>query len=381
MKFCLIYDFLTEYGGIERLLVNHAKMLIEEGHDVEILTCHIDPDVLIKMGLEKIKIKNISSIKTKSEAISLTTSYLGINSLKFTNPDVFISYSFPANYMIRNRKEKKIGYVNHFPHFLYFNKKEKFSWANSTRGMKRKISVALSYTIGNWLKKLDKKLILMNDLNLVNSKFTKKGLDKLYNTNMVLNYPVLDPIFKPSNKKIKEKFIFSSGRVIPAKRFDLLIKACAHLKNKIPVYISGQYDDLKYKKFLENLAKKNKVDLKFLGKLSTEDLVKYYSSAQVFAFPIPKFEFGLVHAESIACGTPAIVWGDGGGQSEIVLNEVNGYYAKPYDLKDFASKIDKIIDTNFKKNNKEKIIRSSERFSYSTIKKELIHNITKVIDD
>ena len=41
MKIYLVYDFLTESGGLEREMANHAKMLIEDGYDVQVLTYHI----------------------------------------------------------------------------------------------------------------------------------------------------------------------------------------------------------------------------------------------------------------------------------------------------------------------------------------------------
>ena len=377
MKICLIYDFLTEYGGIERLIVNHAKILRESGFDVEILTCHINKEVIEKMNLSREKIINISLIKTPFESISLATSYLGLNKLDKLKADAFLSYSFPSSFMIRNKKAIKINYVNHFPHFLYFKGKNKKEWATSTYGIKRKISIILSWLFGPWLKNMDIKLIKNSILNFVNSNFTKKGLEKLYKTNMVLNYPVLDPVFKPSKNKLNEKFIFTSGRIIASKKFEWVIEACSLMKNKMPLYISGQGDKT-YQKNLLDLARKLKVDLKFLGRLDTGELIKYYTSAQVSAFPIPKFEFGLVPVESIACGTPVIVWGDNGGQCEIIINGVNGYHAKPYDRKDFAHKMDKIIDSKFKAKNKRKIILSSRKFSYKKLKENFIAEINKL---
>ena len=252
MKICLIYDFLTEYGGLERAMVNHANMLKEEGHDVEILTCHIDSDVLSKMNFGNIPIKNISLLKTPYEVISLSTCYLGLNNLKKIKADAFLSYSFPCNFMIRSKKAIKINYVNHFPHFLYFTEKDKKQWSASTHGIKRKISVIMSWFIGSWLKSLDKKLILINDLNFVNSKFTKKGLEKLYSTEFVLSYPPLDPIFKPTKNLINEKFIFSSSRLVPGKKYEWLIESCSHMKNKLPLYLSGQVDPI-YQKNLQIL--------------------------------------------------------------------------------------------------------------------------------
>jgi len=40
----------------------------------------------------------------------------------------------------------------------------------------------------------------------------------------------------------------------------------------------------------------------------------------------------------MACGTPAVVWNDGGGPCETVIDSETGFRAKPYETQDFAEK-------------------------------------------
>ena len=68
-----------------------------------------------------------------------------------------------------------------------------------------------------------------------------------------------------------------------------------------------------------------------------QKLIIYYTNATLFAFPAPGEDFGLVPAESLACGTPVVVWGDGAGPTEQITDGLNGFHAKPYDLKDFVN--------------------------------------------
>jgi len=99
----------------------------------------------------------------------------------------------------------------------------------------------------------------------------------------------------------------------------------------------------------------------------------------IFAFPTPNEDFGLVPAEAMACGTPVVIWGDGAGPTEQVIDGVSGYYAKPYNLKDFANKIDLAIESKIKKKNRRKIILASKKFSYNAIKKDFIKEIKKIV--
>ena len=150
------------------------------------------------------------------------------------------------------------------------------------------------------------------------------------------------------------------------------------MKNKIPLYLAGSVEE-NYKEKLIALANKYQVKVKFLGRLNTEEIINYYTGAEVFVFPTPKEDFGLVPVESISCGTPCVIWGDGAGPTEQIIDGINGYHAKPYDLKDFAQKIDLIIDGKLKSKNRAKILDSSKIFSYNEIKKDFIKTIDSIV--
>ncbi len=377
MKISLIYEFLSEQGGLEREIINHANFLKQEGHEVEVLTCHFDKKILELLPFKGIKIKTISKFQTNIESLDLILCFLGFTTINQENPDLFLSYSFPSNLLIKNKKTKKVFYMNHYPHFLYLNFKEKIEWATSTQGIKRWIAVALSLFLGNFLKNLDRKLVTQNNLIFSNSSFTKKKLDKIYGINSILSYPPIDPVFIPSKRKFQNKFIFSSSRIIPDKKYEWLIESLTHCENKLPLYIAGSVNN-DYKKKLLNLAKSKKVELKFLGRISTNEIVKHYSNAEVFAFSTPQEDFGLVPVESLACGTPCIVWGDGAGPTEQIIDGENGFLANPYDLKDFAIKIDKCLNTHLKLKNRKKILDSSRKFSFNEVKKGFIEEIQKL---
>lgn len=373
MKVCFLYEFLSEVGGIEREIVNHAHFLQEAGHEVEVLTCFIDPKLVDSPIFKGLKVRDISRLRINNEALKILTSLMGFNKLKEIKADTIVSYSFLVNYLISNMKCKKVNYVNHYPHFIYLPFKEKVEWANNTVGLKRWVSVLGGLIVGPYLRRLDKKLVKRLDVCFMNSEFTKKRLEKIYaRRDFIVSYPPIDKRFHPAHKKM-EKYIFLSGRIIPDKKCEWLIEACSYMKQKLPLFIAGQVNDA-YKQRLEKLAKDLKVNVKFLGAVTSfKKLNELYSSAEIFAFPTPKEDFGLCPVESITCGVPAVVWGDGGGPTESIKDGVNGYYAKPYDLRDFAAKMDKLI--GFKAKNKKKVIESAKKFSAAEQKKIFLKGI------
>ena len=83
---------------------------------------------------------------------------------------------------------------------------------------------------------------------------------------------------------------------------------------------------------LEAKASRLDIDVRFLGFLDREDLPKFYSTLDVFAFPSPVETEGLVAREAIACGTP-VVGADAGALSETVSDGTTGYHYTPGDCR------------------------------------------------
>jgi len=369
MRYILLYDFLSELRGLEKLMAQHARYLQEEGHEVLLLFGAIKPEMLQHKEFEGLNIQAYG----KNVFASV---FFGERSLrKIINPqDILISYSFPVNFTIRNLPNRKIQYLNHFPNFLYLSINERFTWANN--GM-RKVAVAVSLVAGPIIRWLDKKLVKKNAVIFFNSEFTKKRLKDIYKREGIVSYPPVSKDFKPimdlevlEKYEIKHKFILASGRVIPDKRVDWLISAISLLKEKnIELVICGHVDDSYKAELMKNATLDTEHKIKFLGIVPKEDLIKLYSMADVYAFPTPKEDFGLALVEALSCGTPVVTWNDGSGPTEQVIEGVNGFLAEPYNLKDFAKKIDKCLNTIFEK---KEILDSAKKFSSLEVKKSFM---------
>jgi len=379
-RFLLCYDFLNEAGGLEKLMTVHAKFLINAGYRVKLLFGDIDPELLKNDMFKNIEIEEYGSKKLKGP-MKLIGGIMGSNNLKdiIQPDDVLVSYSFPMNITLRKFDNIKILYLNHFPNFLYLPLSERWTWANN---LKRKIAFCYSLVLGPITKKLDKKYVNNNSLIFVNSLFTKNKLDPLYNINGVMSYPPVQSHFVPTISVTQEKpYLFSSGRIIPDKNFDWLIESFAKIENKeIDLLISGKGDKKETDRLIKlasDLGVGNRV--KFLGFVTTEELIQRYSNAEAYLFPTAKEDFGLCTAEALSCGCPIITWGDGGGSCEQTIDGVNGYKAEPYALSDFARCIDRCLKNNFKANHKKDILDSSRVFSEEYQEDIFIKEINKTL--
>jgi glycosyltransferase involved in cell wall biosynthesis len=138
-----------------------------------------------------------------------------------------------------------------------------------------------------------------------------------------------------------KKIVFFVGRHVTYKGLTYLIKAEKFIKNDCVILIGGT-GPLTRQLSLENKSTR----IKFLGRLSDEDLLVYHHLADVFVLPsITKNEaFGLVLAEAMFCETPAITFTiDGSGVNWVNLNGVTGLEVENGNADKLAKGIDELL--------------------------------------
>jgi glycosyltransferase involved in cell wall biosynthesis len=84
-------------------------------------------------------------------------------------------------------------------------------------------------------------------------------------------------------------------------------------------------------------------NIRYTGPLSGEDLVREYSSAQVFVSPSLYEGFGLPAAEALACGA-AVVATTAGAAPELIEDGVSGLLTPPGDAAALADAIGGLLD-------------------------------------
>jgi phosphatidyl-myo-inositol dimannoside synthase len=128
--------------------------------------------------------------------------------------------------------------------------------------------------------------------------------------------------------------IVGASRLVPRKGYDTVIESAGALARRFPgltVAISGTGRD---RPRLEKLANKvhlaTGLNVKFLGRLSDDDLADLYAAADVYAMccrnrwaGLEQEGFGIVFAEASASGV-AVLAGDSGGVADAVVDGQTG---------------------------------------------------------
>jgi glycosyltransferase involved in cell wall biosynthesis len=120
------------------------------------------------------------------------------------------------------------------------------------------------------------------------------------------------------------------GRLVERKGFEDLIRAMPAVPGAECVIVGGQPDDEPYARRLHDLAERCGVGdrVRLAGSVPTQDMPRWYRSADVLA-ATPWYEpFGLTPLEAMACGVP-VVGTAVGGLVDTVVDGVTGDLVPP----------------------------------------------------
>ncbi len=122
------------------------------------------------------------------------------------------------------------------------------------------------------------------------------------------------------------------GRLEYRKGFPYLLEAYKRVKMQMPqvgLQVVGPASSDQLEEIKGGLTQAELKDIEFIGRVSDEDLPKYYQAADIFCAPSVDFEsFGIVLLEAMAAGTP-VVASDIPGYRSVIKPGENGLLAEP----------------------------------------------------
>ena len=367
MPIGVLYSHFTERGGAENVILNQVDMLHRKGYDVKCYFAFVDRHLIKPASnphcfVDEYFGDGIPRFKTARVLMSLPLAPLTIR--KLAKADVLICHGYGPGPWIgyvqkKLRGTKYVSYIHFLPRMFFLSSEEKRLWRfDNTRNM--------VYLFGRvsqpLIQRVDSLGVSNSDAVLTNSIFTSRRVKRVYGVESRVCYPPVGThVFRELDEKdvepLRVRFgwplILSSGRIVAIKHWEWLIRVLAHVKRDFPsvkLAITGEAPrgGEAYLFELERLAEKLGVrkNIEFLGFKPLEELVQLYNIADVYAYSTPMEDFGLGPVEAMSCGTPAVVWNDGGGPCETTIEGVTGFRARPYDVEDFAEKVTKTFDVD-----------------------------------
>ncbi|MBI5376821.1 MAG: glycosyltransferase family 4 protein [Candidatus Schekmanbacteria bacterium] len=333
-------------GGTQSLVKLLSTELSGRGHDVKILTVNHDKISEKKDQITKTVIKERVTLLSISAYEICRIKFLGRHLLKHLN----------ARFYFRTKKIKKE--IDESCALIFFDVNEMSFPLCLLREKKLKLFYCCTmierekYFTQNYLPR--KLLKICADYYLVSNSETENALNRLdldSPKTMLLPYGIETGRFMPLHDIHSDKeglnVIGYIGGIEERKGLHVLLKACRILKTKFTLLIAGPPREEKYyKDALREISLINDTGLgkvEYLGRISDDELTKFYNRLDIFVCPSLIEEFGIVILEAMACEVP-VVASAVGGITTIISDGVDGVLSLPGDADDMAGRIEKLLN-------------------------------------
>ena len=335
MKIAMVGQFPPHVGGVGVHIHTLSKKLVEEGHEVYVITYPHkeikDIDGIHVIGTKGLNIPGVRGLMFKMNAKKALEELLEKEDIDIIHGH----YLFPAGAAaVEVGKEHGIKtYVTaHGSDMFELYKKQPFMRSPVKKVLRDADGV---FAVSNALKHeiiatgvtgiANKTKLSWNSVDI--NKFSSKANDS----------------FKKENKLEDKPIVLFVGNLIKRKNVESLLGAKKVSQSDYYLVIVG--DGPLFKKLSKKVEEENIHDVIFTG--SRNDVENIIPSCDVLVLPSYSESFGLVLIEALACGKP-VIGSDVGGITEIINNDV-GLLVNPNKVSSIAKAIDTIIgDDDFR---------------------------------
>ncbi len=322
MKVALVHDYLTQYGGGERVL----GVLCELFPQAPIYTLLYDERATGRAFADRriytsfLQTLPWASHYHRSLALLMP---LAVEQFDLSKYDLVISSSASfAKGVITKPHTRHISYCMTPTRFLWDDSHKFIRAFRGDKSSRRSrwpdadfVSL-LAAPFLSYLRIWDQQASRRVDKYIAISDFIRERIRKYYQREASVVYPPVETKKFHISNELGDYWLMI-GRMVPYKRFDLGVRAFTELG--WPLKIIGEGPE---KKHLQSIAGKN---VEFLGQLSDMQIAQLYARAQALVFPQEE-DFGLVAVESMAAGRPVIAYRGGGAQEIIKAGETGVFF-------------------------------------------------------
>ncbi len=359
MKVALVHDYLNQYGGGERVL----EALLAMFPQADLYTLLYDPERTYGRfaGREiKTSFLDVPFVRQRHRPF-IPLMPLAMRTLRLADDyDLVISDSAGfAKGIARPRNAFHLSYC-HTPLRYAWERKSYFS-----NFFFRHLCAPAFAALRAW----DRQAALGPDAIIANSRYVADKVREYYRREAAVVYPPVNTDFFSYDPQARDAgYYLAVGRLLPYKKFDLVLKAFAGLK--LPLLIAGAGPELEA---LKRMSRALDVPAEFLGFVRDEERLRdLYRRARALIFPQVE-DFGLVAAEAIACGAPVVAF-RGGGALEIVEDGKTGVFFREQTAECLANAARVLERTAF---DRRKIASRGARFSVSAFHRGIVKRLPR----
>lgn len=363
-KVALAHDFLTVWGGAERVF----KVMADMYPEAPIYTLFYD-EALVRERFPGREIRTSFLQKfpkwVRKSNWLLPLYPIAVETIDLRDFDTVLSSS--GAWM------KGLVTRLHTRHISYLHSPMRYVWDMYHEHPKLRSGFKFGKRLLlNYLRLWDKEAAARPDVLLVNSEYTKRRVEKYYRRDSQIVYPpvvfIREVPVKPERILPVDQSFLVVARLSASKHIDTVIEAFNKLG--LPLNIVGTGTEAKS---LQALAGKS---IRFLGGVSDTELKTLYQKAQALIQPSEE-DFGLVALEALSLGTPVIAYREGAIQ-ELMVPGKDGELFDDLVPEAIADGVRRFINAGA---NTYRAVgpREPERFSLITFQKNIQDNIERVL--
>jgi glycosyltransferase involved in cell wall biosynthesis len=309
MRLAMIADWLTTFGGAEHVLAECAALY----PDAPIFTTVARKGALGPLDRVDIRVSSLQRAYRLlgNHQVLLPWMPRAVERFDLSGYDVVLSSSHAvAKGVLPRPGTLHVCYCHTPVRYAWEMEEEYLRDFRVPKRLRRPIKRELSR-----LRRWDLTTALRVDRFLANSTTTQERITRIYARESVVVPPPVDDRFftvgiRDQGSGIRDQgaYFLAVGRLVPYKRFDLLIAVANDLGLRLKIAGRGQ-DEAR----LRALAGPT---VEFLGFVPDAELPGLYAGAHALLFPQYE-DAGIVLLEAQACGTPAIAYRAGGATDAV----------------------------------------------------------------
>lgn len=356
MRVAIIHDYLTQFGGAERVL----KILMELFPAAPVYTLVHDPRVTAGvLDARRIRTSFLQKVPLARSRHRLFPLFmpLAVEQFDLSAYDLVLSASHSFGKGVITRPETL--------HVSYCFTPLRYAWDDSHRYV-REFGVpallrALVPAALTYVRVWDVHAADRVDQFLAISNFVAERIAKYYGrTSTVIPPPVDTSRFLPGSS-VSDRFLVVS-RLLPYKRIDLAIEACNRLRLPLDIVGTGPEE--------ERLRAMAGPTIRFHGFLPDTAVARMYASCRAFLFPQEE-DFGITVLEAAAAGRPVVAF-RGGGALETVIEGTSGIFVDHQTVESLAAGIETALRQSW---DPAAIRRHALRFDVSEFRRQFIDTL------
>lgn len=320
MKIAIIHDWLTVYGGAERVLENMLAVLPDA--DLFSLVDFLPADRRDFLGGRRVTTSFVQHLPLARRHYRnyLPLLPLAVEQFDLSAYDVIISSSHAvAKGVLTGPDQLHICMCYSPARYAWDLQHQYLAESGLDRGVKGAILGPPARAILHYIRMWDMRAAAGVDSFIAISRYIARRIRKAYRRDSTVIYPPVD-VESFTICPDKQDFYFTASRLVPYKRVDLIVDAFAAMPDKQLVVIGDGPD-------FNKIKARVRPNIRLLGYQPAHVLRDHMQRARAFIFAAEE-DFGIVTLEAQACGTPVIAYGKGGSSETVRHGETGIWFAE-----------------------------------------------------